>query len=213
MERTLPNTTVLFRREVTIASPLRAARGWLLAESRYRLTVDGQRVQWGPAPSDPRWPEADPIDLLAALTPGRHCIGVEVHFFGHGDGSCVPGSPGLLFNLELLPADGAAPTQLVSDESWHCHIDRARPPGQHAQWFLRALQETFDARLHPYGWNLPGYDTARWLVARPLSLGADKPIIASPHTQLAGGPFVDDASALAIRPRSIPLMRESLAPA
>jgi hypothetical protein len=170
-------------------------------------------VQWGPAPSDPRWPEADPIDLLAALTPGRHCIGVEVHFFGHGDGSCVPGSPGLLFNLELLPADGAAPTQLVSDESWHCHIDRARPPGQHAQWFLRALQETFDARLHPYGWNLPGYDTARWLVARPLSLGADKPIIASPHTQLAGGPFVDDASALAIRPRSIPLMRESLAPA
>lgn len=213
MERTLPNTTVLFRREITVASPLRAATGWLLAESRYRLTVDGIRIQWGPAPADPRWPEADPLDLLAALPPGRHCIGVEVHFFGHGDGSCVPSCPGLLLNLELVPADGSAFTRLVSDDSWHCHIDRARPPGRHAQWFLRALQEIFDARLHPHGWDRPGHDAARWLVARPFALAADKPIIASPHTQLSGGPFVDNASALAIRPRSIPPLREHLVPA
>jgi len=213
MERTLPNTTVLFRREITITEPLRSARGWILGESRYRLTIDGQRVQWGPAPADPRWPEADPLDLAARLTPGVHCIGIEVHFFGHGDGSCVPGSPGLLFRLELIPESGAAPEIIVSDASWSCHLDRARPPGQYAQWFLRALQETFDARLHPHGWDRVSFDATRWLAARPLALAADLPIIASPHTQLAGGPFVENPAALEIRPRSIPMMREQHEPA
>jgi hypothetical protein len=28
----------------------------------HRLEVNGERVQWGPAPCDPRWTKADPID-------------------------------------------------------------------------------------------------------------------------------------------------------
>lgn len=26
-------------------------------------------------------------------------------------------------------------------------------PGQYKRWFLRSLQEEFDARLYPYGWD------------------------------------------------------------
>ena len=58
------------------------AIGWILADSRYRLFVNGKRIQWGPAPSDPRWQEADPIDLTAFLTEGKNVIAVEVCFFG-----------------------------------------------------------------------------------------------------------------------------------
>ena len=69
--RTLQNTFVLFRREVDLPAKPRRATGWIAADSRYRLEVNGQRIQWGPAPCDPRWPEADPVDLTDALQPGE----------------------------------------------------------------------------------------------------------------------------------------------
>ena len=53
-ERTLANTFVLFRREVEVQGEVASARGWVTADSRYRLFVNGRRVQWGPAPCDPR---------------------------------------------------------------------------------------------------------------------------------------------------------------
>ena len=85
--RTLQNTFVLFRRELLLtAKPLRAT-GWISADSRYRLELNGQRVQWGPAPGDPRWAEADPLDLTSHLEPGRNVIGVTVLFYGAGDGT------------------------------------------------------------------------------------------------------------------------------
>ena len=83
--RTLSNTVVLFRKEVTLSSAVRQARGWIVADSRYRLFVNGKRMQWGPPPSDPRWMEVDPIDLSSELHEGVNIIGVEVLFYGHGD--------------------------------------------------------------------------------------------------------------------------------
>ena len=47
-ERTLPNTVVHFRRSIQVSGPLRSATGWITADSRYLLTIDGTRVQWGP---------------------------------------------------------------------------------------------------------------------------------------------------------------------
>ncbi len=70
-ERTLPNSFVLFRKEFELAEKPMRAVGWMTADSRYRLTVNGQRVQWGPAPCDPRQLDVDPIDLTALLRPGK----------------------------------------------------------------------------------------------------------------------------------------------
>ena len=50
------------------AAPARVS-GWVTADSRYRFTVNGRRVQWGPAPSDPRQLDVDPIDLTPYLQP------------------------------------------------------------------------------------------------------------------------------------------------
>jgi hypothetical protein len=49
-QRTLANTFVLFRRELEVVGTPVSARGWVSADSRYRLWVNGRRVQWGPAP-------------------------------------------------------------------------------------------------------------------------------------------------------------------
>ena len=52
MGRCLPSTVVLLRREITLDAVPNAATGRIvLADSRYRLTVNGERVQWGPAPA------------------------------------------------------------------------------------------------------------------------------------------------------------------
>ena len=60
-QRCLPNTFVLFRHTFDLSSAPVSAEGWLLADSRYRLFVNGECVQQGPAPNDPRWPQADPV--------------------------------------------------------------------------------------------------------------------------------------------------------
>jgi hypothetical protein len=68
------------------ARPVRAT-GWIAADTRYRLEVNGQRIQWGPPPCDPRWAEADPINLTSVLQSGPNAIGATVLFYGHGDGT------------------------------------------------------------------------------------------------------------------------------
>jgi len=147
-QRTLPNTFVLFRKEIDLAAVPESAEGWIAADSRYRVTVNGQRIQWGPAPCDPRNLDADPIDLKPYLKAGKNVIGVEVLFFGFGDGTWPAGKPGLLFNLSVKLPGGEQ--RVVSDKSWQALLDRAHRPGQYKRWFLRALQEEFDARLYPY---------------------------------------------------------------
>ena len=156
MGRCLPSTVVLLRREITLESLPSAATGQILADSRYKLTVNGKRVQWGPAPCDPRWPEADPMDLAGYLHKGRNVIGASVLFYGEGDGTWVAGKPGLLFQLNLEWADGRR-EQIGSDASWQAHVARSWPPGHHKRWYLRAFQEQFDARLYPYGWDEPDF--------------------------------------------------------
>ena len=58
-DRMLPNTFVLFRRVLQLNAKPKKAAGWIIGESRYLLEVNGGRVQWGPATSDPRWPAVE----------------------------------------------------------------------------------------------------------------------------------------------------------
>lgn len=209
--RTLQNTFVLFRRMIQLDAPPRRARGWISAESRYRLEVNGTRVQWGPPPADPRWPEADPIDLTAQLQPGANTVGIVVLFYGTGDGTWPIGKPGLLFYLEIEHADGRV-EKVVSDASWKTVIDRAWPPGHYKRWYLRALQEEFDARLHPEGWSQPKFtETPEWLPALELAGSPQRPALSAGYYEytwdVGGGPANAE-----LRPRSIPLLREADVP-
>ena len=209
--RTLPNTFILFRRELNLPAKPRCATGWIAADSRYRLEVNGRRVQWGPPPADPRWPEADPIDLTSALHEGKNVLGATVLFYGVGDGTWPIGKPGFLFWLEIEHADGSK-EKIVSDDAWRALLCRAWRPGQFKRWFLRALQEEFDARLYPYGWSEPDFTlTKDWLAAMPLSGSPNNPARSTGYEDypfdIGGGPA--DAE---LRPRSVPLMRESLVP-
>ena len=211
-ERTLQNTFVLFRRQLDLADLPRRAQGWIAADSRYRLEVNGRRVQWGPAPCDPRWLEADPMDLTSLLQSGSNTLGVQVLYYGQGDGTWPAGKCGLLFWLEVETADGRKQT-IVSDEAWHAFLARAWKPGHYKRWYLRSLQEEFDARLFPDGWSTPGFaPNADWLPAMPLACAPDKPPICSDYPDYMldaqSGPDICE-----LRARRIPFMHETLVPA
>jgi hypothetical protein len=210
--RTLANTFVLFRREIEIGGGPVSARGWVSADSRYRLWVNGRRVQWGPAPCDPRRLEADPVDLTSYLQPGANVIAAEVLFYGHGEGTWPMGKPGFLFALRIEGEDGGV-QRVVSDERWRVLLDRAHPPGMYKRWYLRALQEELDARRRPEGWNETGFrPNDEWLPPLVLGVGADRPAAASDYPEyLTDGRVDPETSALVAR--EVPLVRENARPA
>lgn len=201
--RTLQNTFVLFRKDFVLNEIPENANGWIVADSRYRVFVNGERIQWGPAPSDPRWQEADPLDIKKYLKTGTNTIAVEVCFFGSGDGTTPIGKPGLLLNLDV------GQLKIVSDSSWKCFLPRSWEPGKFKRWFLRSLQECFDARLYPYGWNFSNYVMDRnWLDAIEVGNG-DKPSISNKYRDYIWESR-NNNNTVEIRKRTIPLMEEKL---
>jgi hypothetical protein len=210
--RTLANTMVLFRRGFELTAPPKRATGWIFGSSRYLLFANGQRIQFGPAPCDPRHEEIDPVDLTAMLKSGRNAIGAQVLYYGHGDGTWPAGKPGFLFWLEIEQADGQKMI-IASDTQWQAHYARAWRPGQFKRWYLRAFQEDFDARRFPHGWQEPDFQPdSAWIPAMPLDGPADKPSIATSYSDYA----LDVGAArsgVELNPRRIPMMRENWQPA
>ncbi|MHB1627692.1 MAG: alpha-L-rhamnosidase-related protein [Bacilli bacterium] len=210
-ERTLANTVVLFRKTIELSGrPIRAS-GWIAVDSRYRLAVNGQRMQWGPAPSDPRWPEADPMDLTAVLHPGQNTVGVEVLYYGSGDGTWPLGKPGLLCRLDIETDDGQT-HRVASDATWWTAIDRSHRPGQYRRWFLRALQEDVDLRLKPIGWDQSDFVMgSQWTPAMEIP-GSDpsRPALVSSYSDYSWSVSAAQPSLTALRARSIPMLAETM---
>lgn len=212
-ERTLPNTFVCFRVNIPIDGKIRSAVGHILASSRYLLSLNGCRVQWGPAPADPRYEEADPLDLTDRLQQGDNVLGIRVCYFGYGDGTWVAGRPGLLFRLDITYADGRR-QQIISDRHTHAWIDASHPAGQYKRWLLRALQEEYDARRDAVGFDTPVFVHPEWFEpARELPGTADKPSCLNGAGDYLFDTSAADSAAACIRARTIPLLNETFLPA
>ncbi|MEI7577165.1 MAG: hypothetical protein WCK51_09740 [Armatimonadota bacterium] len=201
--RTLANTLVYFRKEFDLDEIPKESKGWICADSRYVLYINGQRVQFGPAPFDPRHPEADPIDLAPYLVKGRNCIGVHVLFYGHGDGTWPTGKPGLILRAQ------AGREVIATDQTWSCSVDRAIKPGGHKRWFLRALQETDDARLWPQGWCFADYkEDLYWYKAMELDASPEQSPAMAGYSNYLEDTYFEDTWRSSLTPRSIPMMSE-----
>jgi len=205
--RTLSSTFVFFRKGFTLSElPSGKVRGWVSGNSRYMLHINGRFVQRGPAPCDPRHWDVDPVDLKPYLRKGKNVVASLVCSFGGGDGTYVPGTPiglpataGVLFQAEIPTSEGTV--ALVTDDTWQAHRARCWPAGNYQRWYLRALQEIFDARLYPYGWNSVGFDDSGWHRARIWQIPPGRPLL----QELAPDAWEQDWQLV---PRSIPLLQE-----
>lgn len=205
-QRTLCNTFVDFRFSFVCSHTVSHAEIDLLADSRFLLFVNGRRVLWGPAPSDPRFAEADHADITSYLQPGHNAIAVRVLFYGNGEGTWVTGHPGLIACIRIHDAQGE---QLYhTDRHWKCQLDRSHLPGAIRRAYHRALTECWDARLEPIGWTQADFDDSGWLAAMEIPGPADKPSLCNQYPDYLSESGVDDPSSFHIRPRAMPPMRE-----
>jgi alpha-L-rhamnosidase len=209
MERCLANTVILFRKTINLNTIPFKAFGFVLADSRYKLTINGKRVQWGPAPCDPRWMEADPLDLTDYLEAGENVIACSVLYFGLGDGTSPIGKPGFIFKLDIEFPDGTS-SQIISDDNWQSCLARSWRPGNYKRWFLRSFQEEFDSRLYPYGWDLPGFvPNNNWLASKIYGSNGDKPTVCNGTPEYLWE-ISGNKDICSIRERSVPLMQETM---
>lgn len=159
--RTLSGTFVMFRRVFTLGPAPASCTAWVTGHSRYQLYVNGQFLQRGPAACDPRYWDIDPVELTPYLKSGENVVAAVVCAFGNGDGTYVPPAAvgsgegqGFLFQCDTLG--------LATDDSWKTLRPRCWKHGAPARWFLRALQEEFDARHEPCGWRNAEFDDSAW---------------------------------------------------
>jgi alpha-L-rhamnosidase len=134
------NQTVLFRKEFTLRRR-QESRLWIVADSWYRVRINGVWIHDGPARAYPEELVYDEHDCTAALVRGKNRIEVIVRFFGCGTFHQIPCQGGLRAALQL--GDG---TVIGTDASW-----QAAPSAAWRRWTPKiSIQmepvEEYDAR-------------------------------------------------------------------
>jgi alpha-L-rhamnosidase len=194
----LPAAASLFRREFSVARPVRAARLYITALGSYRAFLNGRRV--GSDVLTPEYTEyakrvtAQTYDVTDLLTTGRNAIGVIL-----GDGwfgsalswigirfSFLPPPTRLLAQLRIDYGDGAREL-VVTDESWKT----APAPILHSEIYAG---EVYDARLDQPGWHRAGFEDSRWSAPQ---------IAEAPPARISGLVTVPPRIVESLRPREI----------
>ncbi|MBP3399776.1 MAG: hypothetical protein J6K75_08465 [Erysipelotrichaceae bacterium] len=114
---------VLFRREFELNESVVEAKCDISADSKYKLYVNGQFVEFGPSKGDGEIWYYDTVDLKGYLKPGKNVIAVQVlRFpndpFGGNQSTIVTAWPGLYFK-SLLKTE-LCELDLSADEQWKC---------------------------------------------------------------------------------------------
>lgn len=205
--RTLSNTFVFFRKEFELEDDVVSAEGYVAADSRYRLYVNGEKGQWGPAPADPRYMEVDPLHLTDRLKKGKNVLAFHVLYYGYGEGTWVAGTPGLLFSVHITLKNGNV-VRLLSDRTVETAIDWSHEPGLFQRWYLRSLQEICDGRKRTEHWAEPEYrPDGSWSHAQEIGDG-DKPSICTGYGNYACDGYSVTTADAALVKRDIPLLME-----
>lgn len=117
----------------------------ITADSYYRVQINGEWVNDGPARSWPAHFQYDVIDVAAYLRHGDNQIIVFARYFGIGDFHHVPQQAGLLCQLDITEANGRKRV-VASDKTWQ--VTEATPWERNAPKISiqREPMEIFDHR-------------------------------------------------------------------
>jgi alpha-L-rhamnosidase len=145
------NVFVLFRHVVELPAAPESATIRVFADSRYRLFVNGERVEYGPARFPQSAPEYDSIDLTGWLAAGTNVVAVEVTHYGVDSGEADPSPrPGFIAWGEIVC--GKERIDLATPGTWESR--RLDAWDQHApNWsFMNHATEIADLRLLERSW-------------------------------------------------------------
>ncbi|WP_020387701.1 family 78 glycoside hydrolase catalytic domain [Kribbella catacumbae] len=160
----------LLRRAFALQKPVERARLYASGLAYQELRINGQRI--GDSVLDPGFTDYDDTvlsvayDVTELLRSGDNVIGAELGrgFFGLNTPNTwrwhqTPwnAEPRLLARLVIEHTDGSA-TEIVSDNAWRVTDGPTRSDSLFCG-------ETYDARLHPAGWDDAGFDDSGWATA------------------------------------------------
>jgi len=150
------------------------ARIWV--DGRYVLCVNGSEVARGPVRSDPRMAHYDVVDLGEALHVGDNVITITARHFGAATSWWMPVPASYTLGAGSVVFEALVGDQwVVADRSWRASAGSAWTPVPVPGDVACLPLESFDARLHCHGWQLPDFDDADWSAAveiMPMHTGA-----------------------------------------
>ncbi len=153
------DTVALFRTVVELdAVPASApARIWI--DGRYVLVVNGTEIARGPVRSDPRAAHYDIVDLAPHLRAGPNVIAVTGRHFGTATSWWMPVPPSYSLGAGSMVFEALIGDRwLCSDRSWRCCRAAAWTPVPVPGDVACLPLESFDARVHPFGWDDSAFD-------------------------------------------------------
>ena len=168
-KRHRPNVYAAFRRTVRLARRPRRARLYISAFTHYRVTVNGQKVGFGPNPADPAWYYYDTYDVTRHLRQGRNVIAVLAYHIGASqwcDLTYAPDVGGAMI-AELVCT---GPDRVIAtDTRWRCRQATAWNPRTPGFSELRAaFKEHIDGRDPVLDFARAGFRDSDWSPATVL---------------------------------------------
>lgn len=180
-----PQPAVLLRKDFRLDRAPKRATLYATARGLYEVSLNGRRV--GDRLLAPEWTsyrkriQYQAYDVTPLLRGGANAAGAMLGAgwyagrIGLFPGRAIYGdTPQLLFQLEIESAGGRRQV-IVSDPSWRISTDGP----------VRSSDildgETYDARKQLSGWDLPGFDDARWSAATPASGLGNQALVWQPN--------------------------------
>lgn len=139
------NQTIFAQRQFKLKQPGPAVLR-ITADCFYRVSVNGQWVNDGPARCYPEHYQYDQLDVSTYLKEGANEIEVIARYYGVGDFHRLPQQAGLLAQLDVQGADGRI-TSIVTDAVWKTAVAKAWRVNTPKVSIQMEPAEWYDARL------------------------------------------------------------------
>ncbi len=141
----------------------------LWVDGRYRMSVNGVEVARGPVRADPRRARYDLVDLAPHLAPGANVVAVTARHYGTATSWWIPVPPTYSLGAGSLVWEAlVGDTWVVSDSRWRARVGDAWTPLARGGELASLPLESFDSRVHPHGWDRPGFDDSAWETATEI---------------------------------------------
>ncbi|TAE74428.1 MAG: hypothetical protein EAZ65_01780 [Verrucomicrobia bacterium] len=164
------NNFAYFRKGFEINKPVRSALLFASAHNDFILHLNGKRLGFGPARSNPTtYGQYVGYDVTHQMVQGRNAFAAQAHWHGVWNDSGTNALPAFLLECRITFDDGTTLT-VKSDDTWKTLATtpflESSPTYFGAAGGVRnraALR--YDARQEIQGWGLPDFDDSAWSAA------------------------------------------------
>ncbi|NLR91865.1 family 78 glycoside hydrolase catalytic domain [Flammeovirga agarivorans] len=161
---------VLFRKSFQLSEIPADAILKITASSLYKLYINGEYINRGPARSAPHHQSYDVLDIKSALQTGKNVIAVEAHYQQGENAYHLKGRGGFLAELSIGD-------QLIStDNTWKVAVDKTwNNEAPRINRFQLVVTDQVDLRNKEEGWNQLDFDDSKWSSAVGLQRNSGWP--------------------------------------